>query len=142
MSQKLDIGVIPVALSFKAIVPYKKWEFFGLAGGGAYIVSGTYHVDDWDDDYDHRDRRDHHDDRYYDDHDDYDVVVGGYWGAGIHYNITPRIFRMKPKLFVGVEGKYLWTSKANLRFEEFGAPLRVGFKMDGIIATTVFGIKF
>ncbi len=148
VSQRLDIGVIPVALGFKAIVPYKKWEFFGLAGGGAYIVSGTYNVNDWDDHYDyyHHDHHDRYNDRYsrdYDDHDDdYDVVVGGYLGAGIHYNITPRIFRMKPKLFVGVEGKYLWTNKARLDFEEFGVPLRVRFKLDGILATTVIGIKF
>ena len=50
-------------------------------------------------------------------------------GAGIHYNITPRIF-------VGVEGKYLWTDKVKLE------DLEVNFKMDGIIATAVFGIRF
>ena len=122
VGEELDIDVYPVTFTFKAILPYKKWEFFGLAGAGVYIVSGAYDVDDWDDDYD--------DDDY-----DYDARLGGYLGAGIHYNITPRIF-------VGVEGKYLWTDKAKLEFEEFGAPLRVKFKMDGIIATTVIGYRF
>jgi hypothetical protein len=61
--------------------------------------------------------------------------LGGYLGAGIHYNITPRIF-------FGAEGKYLWTNKAKLEYEEFGVPLRVKFKMDGFIATAVIGIRF
>ena len=143
VSQELNINVIPVTLTFKAILPYKKWEFFGLGGAGAYIISGTYDVDDWDDHYDddHHENHDHNHDSH-DDH-DYDVVLGGYLGVGIRYNIiTPRIFHIKPRIFVGVEGKYLWTDKAKLKFEEFGAPLRVKFKMDGIIATAVIGIKF
>ncbi len=120
--------VYPVTLTLKAILPYKKWEFFGFGGAGAYIVSGAFDNDDYD--YHH-----HHDD--YDDEDDYDydVRLGGYLGAGIHYNITRRIF-------VGVEGRYLWMDKVRLDFEEFGEPLRVKFSMDGIIATAVLGIKF
>jgi opacity protein-like surface antigen len=121
VGKELDIYVYPVTFTLKAILPYKKWEFFGLAGAGVYIVSGAYDADDWD----------------YDDDDDYDydAVFGGYLGGGIHYNITP-------KIFVGVEGKYLWTDKAKLEFEEFGAPPRVKFKMEGILATAVIGIRF
>ncbi len=40
--EEFDIDVFPVTLTLKAILPYKKWEFFGLAGGGVYIVSGPY----------------------------------------------------------------------------------------------------
>jgi opacity protein-like surface antigen len=119
--EEFDIDVYPVTFTIKAILPYKKWEFFGLAGGGAYIVYGPYDVDDYDCycgyycycDYDY----------------DYDVVWGGYLGAGIHYNITRN-------LFVGVEGKYLWTD--NVKFDDLG----VKFRMDGIIATAVIGIRF
>ena len=129
--EKFDIDVFPVTFTLKAILPYKKWEFFGLGGAGVYIVSGPYDVEDYDYDHDH-----HHDHDYDDDEDyDYDARLGGYLGAGIHYNITP-------KIFIGVEGKYLWTDKAKLEYEEFGAPLRVKFKMDGIIATAVIGIRF
>ncbi len=64
----------------------------------------------------------HHDD--YDD--DYDMRFEGYLGAGIHYNITRRIS-------VAVEGKYLWTDKVRLEFEEFGEPLRIKFNLDGVI---------
>ena len=126
-AEEFDIDVYPVTFTFKAIVPYKKWEFFGLAGAGVYIVSGPY-----DDDYHDHDH--HHDHDYYDydydyDDDDYDARLGGYLGAGIHYNITR-------KIFVGVEGKYLWTDKVKL--EDLG----LKFNMDGIIATAVIGIKF
>ena len=120
--ENFDIDVYPVTLTLKAILPYKKWEFFGLAGGGVYIVSGPYDVDDYD--Y-HCDS--HH--CYYDYDYDYDARLGGFLGAGIHYNITRRIF-------VGVEGKYVWTDKVNLE------DLELKFNMDGIIATAVFGIRF
>jgi hypothetical protein len=113
-----DIGVFPVTSTLKVILPYKRWEFFGLAGGGVYIVSRPY--DDYDYDHDHH----HHDHDY-----DYDARLGGYLGAGIHYDITRG-------MFVGVEGKYLWTDRVKLD------DLDVKFKMDGIIATAVFGVRF
>ena len=116
VGREFDFHVYSVAFTLKAILPYKKWEFFGLGGAGVYIVSTPYDSD------------------YYDE-DNYDAVLGGYWGAGIHYHITP-------KIFVGVEGKYLWTDKAKIQYEESGPPLEVELKMDGIIATAVFGIRF
>ena len=124
--ENFDIDVYPVTLTLKAILPYKKWELFGLAGGGLYVVSGPY-------DYDYDD-----DDDFYDyDADDYDTdaVLGGYLGGGLHYNITPRIF-------LGVEGKYLWTDRAKLKDYVYGIPLEAKFKLDGFIATAVFGIRF
>ena len=112
VQEKFDINVIPVTLTLKVILPYKRWELFGLAGGGVYIVSA----------YDYGES-------------DTDAVLGGYLGGGLHYNITRRIF-------VGAEGKYLWTDKAKLRDEAYGIPLEAKFKMDGIIATAVMGIRF
>jgi len=108
----LDINVFPLTITLKAILPYKRWELFGLAGGGVYIVSA----------YDYGES-------------DTDAVLGGYLGGGLHYNITRRIF-------VGAEGKYLWTDKAKLRDEAYGIPLEVKFKMDGIITTAVIGFRF
>jgi outer membrane protein W len=121
--ETFDINVVPLTLTLKAILPYKQWEFFGLGGAGVYIVSGPY-------DYYYYDYY------YYDyDYDDYDAVLGGYLGGGVHYNITPAVF-------VGVEGKYLWTDEVKLRDESYGIPLEAKFKMNGIIATAVFGFKF
>jgi opacity protein-like surface antigen len=116
--EKFDIDVAPITFTLKAILPYKKWEFFGLAGAGVYIAYGPYDYDYYDDEYDYH----------------YDAVWGGYLGAGIHYNITPGIF-------VGVEGKYLWTGKVEWD-EVLGIPTEGKFKMDGIIATAVIGIRF
>ena len=122
--KNFDLDVWSFTFTLKGILPYKKWEFFGLAGGGVYIVSAPYDVDDYD--Y-HCDS--HH--CYYDyDYDyEYDARLGGFLGAGIHYNITRNIF-------LGVEGKYLWTDKVKLE------DLELKFNMDGIIATAVLGIRF
>ena len=119
--REFDIYVYPVTFTLKAILPYKRWEFFGLVGAGLYFVSRPYD-DYYDDNHDHDYHHHNHDGD-----DDYDTILGGYLGAGIHYNITPRIF-------VGVEGKYLWTDKVKLEYGEF--------RMDGIIANAVIGIRF
>ncbi len=114
--KSFDIDVWPFTLTLKGILPYKKWEFFGLAGGGIYSVSVPYDVDGY-----------HHNPYpYY--YSDYDYVWGGYLGAGIHYNITRNIF-------LGVEGKYLWTEEAKFTSVD-------NFKLDGIISTAVIGFRF
>ncbi len=125
-SREFNIDVFPVTFTLKAILPYKKWEFFGLGGVGVYIVSR----DNNDDHHYYYGHDYHHDDDDY----DYDAVFGGYLGAGINYNITP-------KIFVGVEGKYLWTDKVKIEYEGSGAP-RAEFRMDGVIATAVIGFRF
>ena len=119
---EFNFDVYPVFFTLKPILPYKKWEFFGLLGAGVYFVSGdfkanisgfpgTSHLED------------------------HDAIFGVHLGAGIHYNITP-------KIFVGVEGKYLWTDEVKLKDKAYGIPLEAKFKMDGVIATAVFGIRF
>ena len=111
-----DLDVWPFTLTLKGIFPYKKWEFFGLAGGGIYSVSAPYNVNGYY----------HYPYPYY--YNDYDYIWGGYLGGGIHYNVTPRFF-------LGVEGKYLWTEQAN--FSGIN-----GFKLDGVITNAVIGFRF
>ena len=129
--EEFDINVSPVTFTLKAILPYKRWEFFGLGGAGVYFVSGPYdyHYDDY---YYHHDDYHHHDHHHYDY--DYDAVLGGYLGGGLHYYITPQ-------LFIGVEGKYLWTDKVE-EDEVFGIPSEAKFKMNGFIASGVIGFRF
>jgi hypothetical protein len=119
--------VYPLTLTLKAIVPYKRWEFFGLGGGGVYFVFGPYNLNG---DYN----------GYYDFDPHNDTVWGAYLGGGLHYYITPS--DRTPRVFVGVEGKYLWTGKAKLNGEEYGIPLDASFKLNGIIATAVIGVSF
>jgi outer membrane protein W len=111
-----DIDVWPITLTLKAILPYKRWEFFGLAGGGMYSVSAPYDAEGYH----------HHPYPYY--YQDYDWIWGGYLGAGIHYNITRAIF-------LGIEGKYLWTEEA--KFTNID-----NFRLDGIISNAVIGFRF
>ena len=111
-----DIDVWPLTFTLKGILPYKKWEFFGLAGGGIYSVSVPYDVDGYH----------HHPYPYY--YSDYDYIWGGYLGAGIHYNITP-------ETFLGVEGKYLWTEDAKFTNVDH-------FNLDGILSNAVIGFRF
>ncbi|MBP1742620.1 MAG: hypothetical protein H6Q48_4913 [Deltaproteobacteria bacterium] len=58
-----------------------------------------------------------------------------------------------PKIFIGVEGKYLWTDKVklngethgiplNARFRLDGFPLNARFRLDGFFATAVIGVRF
>jgi hypothetical protein len=119
--------VVPLTLTLKAIVPYKRWEFFGLGGGGIYIASGPYN---YDDDYDDIDDFDPHT----------DTVWGVHLGGGVHYNITPN--DVMPKIFIGIEGKYLWTDKVRLNGDKNGTPLDATFRLDGLITTAVIGIRF
>ena len=63
--KNFDIDVWAFTFTLEAILPYKKWEFFGLGGGGVYSVSRAYDVED----------HHHHDD------DDHDSILGGYLGA-------------------------------------------------------------
>jgi len=111
-----DINVWSLTATLKGILPYKKWEFFGLAGGGIYTVSVPYDTNGY-----------HHQPYpYY--YSDYTSVWGGYLGAGIQYNITPGFF-------LGVEGKYLWTDDAKYSNVE-------KFNLDGIISNAIIGFRF
>ena len=121
---KLDLYIIPVTITAKLIIPFKKFEFFGLGGVGAYYVWGDMKAKGTVDGI-----------SYSAELDGSDVVFGGYVGLGVHYNITPRFF-------VGVEGKYLWTDRAEPEDDFFDDDLGVRFKLDGILATAVLGFRF
>ena len=124
--EKDHFDVVPITLTAKLIRPAGKWEFFGLGGAGAYIVSeditvrGT--VNNWSGRASFKDT---------------DVVFGFHLGLGFQYNITA-------KWFVGAEGKYLWARQALLRDHTPGVPVAMDTqpRMDGILATAVMGFRF
>lgn len=118
---KANIDVIPITFTLKGILPLnKELELFALGGIGAHWVFGELKVSGTLDGLSGWVKLD-----------DSDWIFGGHLGLGFHYNITPRVF-------VGAEGKYLWTSKAKL--ENQG--LEAKFKIDGILATGVIGFRF
>ena len=121
---KADINVMPITFTFNGILPYKQWEFFALGGIGGYWVFGDLKASGTVDGLSGTVNLN-----------DSTMIFGGHLGLGFHYNITPTVF-------VGAEGKYLWTSKAKLQDEVYGVPVEAKFKMDGILATAVIGFRF
>jgi opacity protein-like surface antigen len=111
-----DLDIFPFALTFKGILPFDRWELYGLAGIGAYYaraqVDGTATVNNL---------------FYRASAKDSDTAAGFTIGLGFIYNIAP-------SWFLGAEGKYLFTSDVTL----FGADV----DLNGVIATGVIGVRF
>jgi outer membrane protein W len=121
VSVKESMYAVPLTVAIKGIVPIdKQFELYGLAGTGAYFVhgSGTISLAGFSASAS-----------------DNMAVWGGFLGAGVNYNITPRVF-------VGLEGKYLWTNTATLRGSIAGVPVSENFKIEGILGTANVGFRF
>jgi opacity protein-like surface antigen len=106
--------VTPLTVAFKGLIPVDKFEFYGIGGVGAYFLET-----DRDDSDNSRRRRDS--DR------DSETLFGGFVGLGATFNFTPR-------LFAGIEGKYLWTTTATV--------INADVNFNGIQATANFGFRF
>jgi opacity protein-like surface antigen len=105
------IEVTPLTASLKISIPVSIWvEPYAIAGIGAYFVYDHINVSNF-----------HHD--YISDN---TTAFGAHLGGGLNYNITRN-------LFVGAEGKYVW-STANL----YGADVNLG----GVRVTGNFGVRF
>jgi opacity protein-like surface antigen len=119
-----DIDVLPVTLSLKGILPVDKWEFYGIGGIGAYFLwgelEGTAVANGRTGSKTVNDNA---------------AKFGVHLGLGVNYNITP-------KIFIGAEGKYIWTSETELEGTVIGVPVESTFKTDGIIGTAVLGFRF
>ena len=111
-----DLDIFPFALTVKGILPFDRFELYGLAGIGAYFaraeVDGSATVNNLS---------------YSASDSDSDTAFGFTIGLGVNYNISP-------SWFVGAEGKYLFTSDVTL----FG----VDTNLNGIIALGVIGYRF
>ena len=107
---KVDIDVMPVTLALKGIIPMDRFELYGIGGIGAYFVWTKGRYGGFSES-------------------DSDVLFGGFAGLGMNYNFSPTTY-------VGLEGKYLWTSDASF------SAAHVKYKLDGIIATLNLGFRF
>ncbi len=115
-----DMYAIPFTIALKAILPLGRFELYGLGGGGGYYVhaNGTVQT------------------RFGRRSEGFDTVVaGGFLGAGITYNFT-RAF------FLGLEGKYLWTSNPDFEVHDHGQSVRTDFNIEGVQATVNVGYRF
>jgi opacity protein-like surface antigen len=120
----VDLQVIPITATFKAVIPFDNVELYAGAGIGAYLyrvdvdvsesvtipgsgtISGSFSDDDTS------------------------AVVGGHFVLGATFDISP-------KWFLGVEGKYLFTDEATA----FDEDIEIG-DLNGFTATGVIGYRF
>jgi outer membrane protein W len=114
-SADLDLKTIPLTVSLKGIIPVDKFEFYGLGGIGAYFTFADVDIN-------------YYGNRHVS-YSDNNVLLGGFLGLGAQYNFNP-------KMFVGVEAKYLWTTKTT--FRDTDAEVDLG----GIQATINLGYRF
>ena len=104
----------PADSCFKGLIPVDKFEFYAIGGVGAYFLATD--IDDSDNFRRHRDSNT-----------DSETLFGGFLGLGATFNFTPRFF-------VGVEGKYLWTTTTTV--------INADVNLTGIQATANIGFRF
>lgn len=111
----VQLRVVPLTVAVKGSIPADRFELYGIGGIGAYFME----------------TRISYGDRYYDRRDDDDkdseTLFGGFLGAGARLNVSP-------KMFFGLEGKYLWTTKSTFSPAETD--------LNGFFASFVVGFRF
>jgi len=108
-----DLKVVPVVVNIKAVLPIQYVELY--AGGGFGVYVGDIEADGFDPVVGNFSG------------DDDDTIFGGHVLVGANIDITKHVF-------IGVEGKYIFTSNARL----FGSKIN----LDGFTATGVLGVRF
>ena len=114
-----DIYSVPLTIALKAIYPVEKWELYAIGGMGVYfcnaemngsITRGIF--------------------TFIGSESSNSASLGGFLGAGANLN-------MDQNWFIGMEGKYLWTTP---EFTFVGQNINVHF--DGWILTGNLGFRF
>jgi outer membrane protein W len=119
----LTFNVVPVILSLKGIIPLDKGvELYGIGGGGAYFLwsSTSASVNNQ---------------YYYSYNLDNKTLAGGFLGLGLNFKITPTVF-------LGLEGKYLWTSNVTVINYNNNYSYSTDVNLNGIQATFNVGFLF
>jgi opacity protein-like surface antigen len=119
-SEKDRIWVVPITLSLKPALQFPPFELYALGGGGLYIINvetsgnlgqtGSFSFSD------------------------NGSVFGAHLGAGLNWNITPRVA-------IGVEGKYIWAEK---KFEKTvnNTTVQVNADVQGFQTTLNLSFRF
>lgn len=112
----LDFNLVPLTGALRAVIPMGNFELYGLGGGGAYFLWTDSNVST-------NNRTASSSDKYN------QTLAGGFLGAGATVKVSPTVF-------LGLEGKYLWTT--NLTLEN----LETDINLNGIQATLNLGFLF
>ncbi len=107
-----DLWVIPVTITFKGVIPFTGGEVNAGVGPGVYFANlraeGTTPSGSFT-------------------NDGHAVAIGGHAVVGLNVDITK-------KMFIGVEGKYIFTTGAHL--------LGSTIKLNGFMASGLLGCRF
>jgi outer membrane protein W len=112
----LDINVVPLTMALKAIIPMGSFELYGIGGGGAYFLWTDSSVSGGNINASSSDKYNQ-------------TLGGGFLGLGASVKITPTVF-------IGLEGKYLWTSTLTVN------NIDTDINLNGIQATFNIGFLF
>jgi outer membrane protein W len=112
----LDINVVPLTVALKGIIPLDIWELYGIGGGGAYFL--------WTDSKVSTDSQSSSSSDKYN-----QTLGGGFLGVGASVKVSPTVF-------LGLEGKYLWTSALTVK------NIDTDTNLNGFIATFNLGFLF
>lgn len=115
-----NMYAIPLTIALKPILPLGPFDLYGLAGGGGYYVhaDGTLATRSA---------------RISGSADT--AVAGAFLGAGLSVNLGRQFF-------LGIEGKYLWTSETDFDIHNGGERSRADFKIEGLQGTFNIGFRF
>jgi outer membrane protein W len=119
----LTFSVVPVTLALKGIIPVDKAvELYGIGGGGAYFLwtSTSTSVNNQFNSSTSISSQ---------------TLAGGFLGLGATFKITPTVF-------LGLEGKYLWTSSVTIHNFKNTYNYDTNVNMNGIQATFNVGFLF
>ena len=119
-SDKGEITTIPITVTLKGIIPFKRGELYGGAGIGVYLVEGEVDVNS-----------DLIDFKV----DDDDVTFGPHVLIGFNIDISQNVF-------IGVEGKYTWAEEAEFEETILDQKVEIITELDGLICTFNVGFRF
>jgi hypothetical protein len=112
----LDFNVVPVTAALKLIIPLGIFELYGIGGGGAYFLWSDTKVST--------------NNQTAGSYGNYNQTLwGGFAGAGASIKVAPNVF-------LGLEGKYLWTSSLKIN------DIETNINLNGILATFNLGFLF
>jgi opacity protein-like surface antigen len=109
----VHLRVVPLTVAIKGSIPINRVDLYGIGGIGAYFLETDL---DYPDDYYDR-RRDR----------ESETLFGGFLGMGARFNVTP-------KVFFGLEGKYLWTTRSTY--------INAETDLSGIVGAFTLGFRF
>ena len=112
----LDLNVVPLTIALRGIIPMDNFELYGIGGGGAYFLWTDSKVST-------NSGSSSSSDKYN------QTLGGGFLGVGASLKISPTVF-------IGLEGKYLWTSALTIN------NIDTDINLNGFIATFNLGFLF